>query len=57
MAVNLHAFRVVYLAKQAHNAVGDAFGNTSNDDYKVPAKNICVKLELKYINTKRNEIG
>ena len=31
--------------------------NTWNDDYKVPAKNICVKLELKYISTKRNEIG
>jgi len=57
MAVNLDASRVVVLAKQAQNAIGDAFVNTWNDDYKIPAKNICVKLELKYISTKRNEIG
>ena len=56
-AVNLDASRVVVLAKQAQNAIGDAFVNTWNDDYKISAKNICVKLELKYISTKRNEIG
>ena len=56
-SVNLDASRVVVLAKQAQNAIGDAFVNTWNDDYKIPAKNICVKLELKYISTKRNEIG
>ena len=43
-AVNLDASRVVVLAKKARNAIGDAFVNTWNDDYKIPAKNICVKV-------------
>ena len=42
--VNLDASRVVVLAKQAQNVIGDAFVNTWNDDYKIHAKNICIKL-------------